>query len=81
MCQLAGGDDYELAFTLPSHIEPAIGNTTVTYIGDVIAVTNKTDAATNLRPELYYQGQPVTPTHPAPFTTWPNLTGYQHFAG
>ena len=81
LCQLAGGDDYELAFTLPSHIEPAIGNTTVTYIGDVIAVTNKTDAATNLRPELYYQGQPVTPTHPAPFTTWPNLTGYQHFAG
>ena len=81
LCQLAGGDDYELAFTLPSHIEPAIGNTTVTYIGDVIAVTNKTDVATNLRPELYYEGQPVTPTHPAPFTTWPNLTGYQHFAG
>ena len=81
LCQLAGGDDYELAFTLPSHIKPPIGNTTVTYIGDVIAVTNKTDAATNLRPELYYQGQPVTPTHPAPFTTWPNLTGYQHFAG
>ncbi|HAR75164.1 MAG TPA: thiamine-phosphate kinase, partial [Psychrobacter sp.] len=28
LCQLAGGDDYELAFTLPSHIEPPIGNTT-----------------------------------------------------
>ncbi|WP_413519073.1 thiamine-phosphate kinase [Psychrobacter glacincola] len=82
--QLAGGDDYELAFTLPAHIEPPIdnnSNTPVTCIGDIIAVANKIDAATNLRPELYYQSQPVTPIHPAPFTTWPNLTGYQHFAG
>ena len=83
LCQLAGGDDYELAFTLPSHIEPPIGNTTVTYIGDVIALASdrSTDNVAHKRPELYYQGQPVTPTHPAPFTTWPNLTGYQHFAG
>ena len=83
LCQLAGGDDYELAFTLPSHIEPPIGNTTVTYIGDVIALANdrSTDNVAHKRPELYYQDQPVTPTHPAPFTTWPNLTGYQHFAG
>ena len=83
LCQLAGGDDYELAFTLPAHIEPPIDNssdTPVTCIGEVIAV-NKTDAATNLRPELFYQGQPITPTSPAPFPTWPNLTGYQHFAG
>ena len=82
--QLAGGDDYELAFTLPAHIEPPIdnnSNTPVTCIGDIIAVANKIDAATNLRPELYYQNQPVTPIHPAPFTTLPNLTGYQHFAG
>ena len=83
LCQLAGGDDYELAFTLPSHIEPPIGNTTVTYIGDVIALASdrSTDNVAHQLPELYYQGQPVTPTHPAPFTTWPNLTGYQHFAG
>ena len=83
LCQLAGGDDYELAFTLPSHIEPPIGNTTVTYIGDVIALASdrSTDNVAHQRPELYYEGQPVTPTHPAPFTTWPNLTGYQHFAG
>ena len=81
--QLAGGDDYELAFTLPAHIEPPIdnsSNTPVTCIGEVIAV-NQVNATTNLRPALFYQGQPVTPTHPTPFPTWPNLTGYQHFAG
>ena len=83
LCQLAGGDDYELAFTLPAHVKPPIDNnsdTPVTCIGEVIAV-NGTDAAKNLRPEIYYQGQPVTLTSPAPFSTWPNLTGYQHFAG
>ncbi|WP_201546646.1 thiamine-phosphate kinase [Psychrobacter immobilis] len=81
--QLAGGDDYELAFTLPAHITPPIensSNTPVTCIGEVIAV-NDTDGAKHLRPELFYQGKPVIPTHPAPFSTWPNLTGYQHFAG
>jgi thiamine-monophosphate kinase len=83
MCQLTGGDDYELAFTLPAHIEPPVNdssNTPVTCIGEVIAV-NEPDSIKNLPPELFYQGQPITPTHPAPFTTWPNLTGYQHFAG
>lgn len=83
LCQLAGGDDYELAFTLPAHIRPPVdnrSNTPITCIGEVIAV-NETNAATNLRPELFYQGQLITPTHPAPFSTWPNLTGYQHFAG
>ena len=81
LCQLAGGDDYELAFTLPAHITPPNLNTPVTCIGEVMAVTNKTAAPTNLCPKLYYQGQPITPTHPAPFLTWPDLTGYQHFAG
>ena len=83
LCQLAGGDDYELAFTLPAHIEPPIdnnSNTPVTYIGEVIVV-NQANTTTNLRSALFYQGQPVTPTHPTPFPTWPNLTGYQHFAG
>ena len=83
LCQLAGGDDYELAFTLPAHIEPPIDNnrnTPVTCVGEVIAV-NDTDGAKNLRPEIFYQGQPVTAAHPAPFSIWPNLTGYQHFAG
>ncbi|MDE4455239.1 thiamine-phosphate kinase [Psychrobacter sp. DAB_AL62B] len=84
--QLAGGDDYELAFTLPADIEPPVSNNTpVTYIGDVIAlIDNKDSSIDNVTyrcPELYYQGQPVTPTHPAPFSIWPNLTGYQHFAG
>lgn len=86
LCQLAGGDDYELAFTLPPHIEPSSCtdvNTPVTYIGNVIALASdrNTDNVAHKRPELYYQDQPVTPTHPSPFITWPNLTGYQHFAG
>ena len=83
LCQLAGGDDYELAFTLPADIEPPvndISDTPVTCIGEVIALA-KADTATNVHAELYYQGQRVTPTHPAPFATWPTLTGYQHFTG
>ncbi|MGP5075862.1 thiamine-phosphate kinase [Psychrobacter celer] len=83
LCQLAGGDDYELAFTLPADIEPPvndISDTPVTCIGEVIALA-KADTTTNVHAELYYQGQRVTPTHPAPFATWPTLTGYQHFAG
>ena len=83
LCQLAGGDDYELAFTLPADIEPPvndISDTPVTCIGEVIALA-KADTATNMHAELYYQGQRVTPTHPAPFATWPTLAGYQHFAG
>lgn len=85
LCQLAGGDDYELAFTLPANIEPPTSNTSVTCIGEVISLVDQAEIAIDstryLRPELYYQGQPVTPTHPTPFPTWPNLTGYQHFAG
>ena len=88
LCQLTGGDDYELAFTLPAHIAPPFSsnNTPVTCIGEVVALPNialsdKADSTTNLRPSLYYHGQPVTPINPAPFATWPNLTGYQHFAG
>lgn len=85
LCQLAGGDDYELAFTLPAHITPPTSNVPITYIGDVIAIADTTDMTTDstvpVRPKLYYQGQSVTPTHPSPFTTWPTLTGYQHFTG
>ena len=85
LCQLAGGDDYELAFTLPAHIEPPIGNTPVTCIGEVIALSDDlvTDANRSiaLHPKLYYQNQLITPTQHAPFATWPNLTGYQHFTG
>lgn len=81
LCQLTGGDDYELAFTLPAHITLPVSNVPITYIGDVIAIKDSTDSDTLLRPALYYQGQPITPTHPAPFSTWPTLTGYQHFTG
>lgn len=81
--QLTGGDDYELAFTLPADIELPINNTPITCIGEVTELINhnKINTSTALRPELFYQGQPVTPTHSAPFLTWPDLTGYQHFAG
>ncbi|MBO6224228.1 MAG: thiamine-phosphate kinase, partial [Psychrobacter sp.] len=85
LCQLAGGDDYELAFTLPAHVTPPASNVPVTYIGDVIAIADNVGATADttipMCPELYYQGQSITPTHPAPFTTWPTLTGYQHFTG
>ncbi len=85
LCQLAGGDDYELAFTLPAHIAPPASNTPVTCIGEVIALANPPknhiDSAAQACPELYYQGQHVTQTHPAPFSKWPTLTGYQHFIG
>ena len=84
LCQLAGGDDYELAFTLPAHIEPPAGNTSIACIGTVIALTESAvnkSTSTALRPELFYNHQSVTPTQPAPFSTWPNMTGYQHFTG
>ena len=85
LCQLTGGDDYELAFTLPANIEPPIGNTQVTCIGEVIAMSAHTDldnqVAAPLHPQLFYQNQAVTQTNPAPFTTLPPLTGYQHFTG
>lgn len=77
LCQLTGGDDYELAFTLPASIKPPNGNTLVTCIGEVIEISDKTVAT----PKLFYQHQAVTQANPAPFTTLPILTGYQHFAG
>lgn len=77
LCQLTGGDDYELAFTLPAHIEPPTGNTLVTCIGEVINPTEHIKSA----PVMFYQGQAVTSEQPAPFTTLPTLMGYQHFAG
>lgn len=87
LCQLTGGDDYELAFTLPAHIEPPKTNVPVSCIGEVIAVAD-TDEPVNastldstLRPKLFYQGQMVSAQQPMPFTTLPALTGYQHFTG
>ena len=85
LCQLTGGDDYELAFTLPAHIEPPIINSQVTCIGEVIACENSADSgasdAMTSRPVLFYQNHAVTAQHPAPFKTLPTLTGYQHFTG
>lgn len=81
LCQLTGGDDYELAFTLPAHITPPEGNTKVTCIGEVIA---KPDAlSSNLdspsRPQLFYKGSRLSSLNPAPFDKLPPLSGYQHF--
>ncbi len=79
LCQLTGGDDYELAFILPAHIDPPISDsdTPITCIGEVIA--NENSEETPL--ELFYNAQAVTIEHPTPFNTYPNLTGYQHFSG
>ncbi len=83
LCQLTGGDDYELAFTLPANVELPISNTQVTCIGEVIAPADNADrnSTTPLHPQLFYQNQAVTQANPAPFTSLPTLTGYQHFAG
>lgn len=80
LCQLTGGDDYELAFTLPAHIEPPNSNTSVSCIGEVIAISAN-DKSSLLRPQLFYNGHAVTSEQPAPFTTLPTLAGYQHFTG
>ena len=81
LCQLTGGDDYELAFTLPANIDittisnlSEINNTPITCIGEVI---NSTDASH--RPMLYYKNYPVTANNPYPFAQLPNLHGFQHF--
>lgn len=76
LCQLTGGDDYELAFTLPAHIAPPnadSSHTPVTCIGEVV------DEQT--MPTLFYDGKAVTHADPAPFATLPNFMGYQHFTG
>lgn len=80
LCQLAGGDDYELAFTLPAHVQPPNSNTAVSCIGEVMAISVN-DQTNLLRPQLFYNGQAVTTEQPAPFTTLPTFTGYQHFIG
>ncbi|MGM8886534.1 thiamine-phosphate kinase [Psychrobacter sp. 1U2] len=81
LCQLTGGDDYELAFTLPADVEPPVShltNTQVTCIGEVVATDS---ARQEPRPQLFYKGQAITAEHPAPFTSLPSFTGYQHFIG
>lgn len=82
LCQLTGGDDYELAFTLPADVEPpatTLTNTQVTCIGEVVA--NDKDTSNGKPPQLFYNHQALSAEHPAPFTSLPKLTGYQHFIG
>ena len=80
LCQLTGGDDYELAFTLAADIASTFENksyTQITCIGEVVG--NETSKDKPLK--LFYNEQTVTLEHPAPFTTLPSFTGYQHFIG
>ncbi len=76
--QLTGGDDYELAFTLPANICPPTENTSVTCIGEVVAIDER---LIKQQPQLFYNKQAITTEHPSPFTTLPELMGYQHFTG
>lgn len=88
-CQLTGGDDYELAFTLPASVlspnddkkMSGLINTQVTCIGEVIDVKEAKHIQDGLNIELIYQGAHVTKEAPYPFSELPNLTGYQHFSG
>ena len=88
-CQLTGGDDYELVFTLPASVQLSQDllssvSTPVTCIGEVIELqqvqpvgnTNFGSSAI----ELTYQGTAVTEQAPYPFDGFPNLHGYQHFS-
>ena len=81
LCQLTGGDDYELAFTLPADISPPtskLTSTQLTCIGEVLAIDTDLE---DKRIKLFYNEQAITTDNPAPFTTLPSFTGYQHFAG
>lgn len=91
-CQLTGGDDYELVFTLPAEVELSQQLLTsvvteVTCIGEVIAADDlmiegtmpksKSSSATAIK--LLYQGEVVTEQTPYPFNEFPDLRGFQHF--
>lgn len=81
-CQLTGGDDYELLFTLPAGVNPPdsadCSNTQITCIGEVISAGQpKSDTPLV---ELTYQGQVLSEANPAPFAEMPNLQGFQHFS-
>lgn len=88
-CQLTGGDDYELVFTLPasvqlSQIYLSSVSTQVTCIGEVIELQQADpDGTANFGSstiQLTYQGAVVTEQAPYPFASFPNLQGYQHFS-
>ncbi|WP_296204608.1 thiamine-phosphate kinase [Psychrobacter sp. UBA3962] len=92
-CQLTGGDDYELVFTLPASVQLSQDllssvSTPVTCIGEVIELEEEEEeeqsvGTTNFGPsaiKLTYQGTAVTEQAPYPFDGFPNLHGYQHFS-
>ncbi|PNK60863.1 thiamine-phosphate kinase [Psychrobacter sp. FDAARGOS_221] len=84
LCQLTGGDDYELAFTLPatasvpqSYLD---AGHKVTCIGEVVAMSATDQQHPNTAITLLYQGQPLSAQQPYPFSQLPDLGGYQHFS-
>ncbi|MDO5769622.1 MAG: thiamine-phosphate kinase [Psychrobacter sp.] len=80
-CQLTGGDDYELLFTLPAGVSPPDGldcsDTQITCIGEVISAAQPNSDTPLV--ELTYQAQVLSDDYPAPFAQMPNLQGFQHF--
>lgn len=87
LCQLTGGDDYELAFTLPANVDISsianlaqVNNTPITCIGEVVTSIPTTGTSnTHHQPILYYNNQLITANNPYPFSQLPNLHGFQHF--
>jgi len=71
-----------LVFTLPAGVSPpesnTIANTRVTCIGEVVSTTDNSDIEAHI--QLSYEGQPITPASPHPFSEMPNLQGFQHFS-
>ncbi|WP_019672036.1 thiamine-phosphate kinase [Psychrobacter lutiphocae] len=86
LCQLTGGDDYELAFTLPASASVPQAyldaGHKVTCIGEVVAAATSVagDLAESGAIALLYDGQPLTAAHPYPFSQLPDFGGYQHFS-
>lgn len=89
-CQLTGGDDYELLFTMPAQVKLSqdfLGSvfSNVTCIGEVVARENETAASTEAFSssaiKLTYKGVALTEKTPFPFDILPSLQGYQHFTG
>lgn len=95
-CQLTGGDDYELLFTVPAEMASmpnvwSSGTTEVTCIGEVIELESQSAQnlgnSSSFNPvlgsstiQLYYKGTAVNEQSPFPFTDFPDLQGFQHFS-
>lgn len=88
LCQLTGGDDYELLFTLPSGFDLAdfvaefAITTPIRQIGQIVGqqiVGQQSSSQAGDQVQLFFEGKAVTVESPKPFAVFPNLKGYQHF--